>query len=144
MTKNSLRSIAGPALIMLAFAACNFSVSTARISSFKVAKDEQVTTAATEFAPKDTIYAKAEFANVPGKITATIQTIAEKAAGQTENFHIEALDKSYDLPGDGNVSYNLSPPNAGWPAGKYRLEVKMMVDGVQKDQKTAAFTVTGG
>ncbi|MDQ3821321.1 MAG: hypothetical protein M3362_27075, partial [Acidobacteriota bacterium] len=121
---------------------CSFT--TAHISSLKLSKDKEGNTEATSFAPRDTIYAKATVSNVPSKVTVKFRFITEKVEGQPENAAVEQFDKSYDLPSDGFATYYLSPPNAGWPPGKYRIEASMFTEsGEQKDQKSAAFTVSG-
>ncbi|HKC62143.1 MAG TPA: hypothetical protein VKB86_00830, partial [Pyrinomonadaceae bacterium] len=92
----------------------------------------------------DTIYAKAIVSNVPSKVTVKMRFITEKVEGQPENAPVEQFDKSFDLPGDGFVTYYVSPPTAGWPPGKYRIEASMFIEsGEQKDKKTASFTVSG-
>ena len=56
---------------------------------------------------------------------------------------IPGLEQTLDLPGSGTATYTFTPPAAGWPKGKYKLEVLMMnADGEQKDQKSASFTVS--
>ncbi|HEY9086280.1 MAG TPA: hypothetical protein VIN40_10170 [Candidatus Tyrphobacter sp.] len=119
--------------------ACSFT--TAHLTSLTVAKDSALTTPTTTFAPTDTIYAQSGVANIPGKVTMQWHLIAEHVTGQPANTPIPQVDKSFDLSSDGTSTYDLSPPTAGWPAGTYRIEVDMMVDGQQKDQKTAEFTV---
>jgi hypothetical protein len=48
-----------------------------------------------------------------------------------------------DLPGSGTATFTFTPPPAGWPKGKYKLEVVMLNEnGEQKDQKTAEFSVS--
>ena len=122
--------------------ACSFT--TAHISSLKLSKDKEGNTETTSFAPHDTIYAKATVSNVPSKVTVKLRFITEKVEGQPENAPVEQFDKSFDLPSDGVVTYYVSPPTAGWPPGKYRIEASMFIEsGEQKDQKTATFTVSG-
>jgi hypothetical protein len=77
-------------------------------------------------------------------VTVKWQLIAEKVQGQAENFHVPALDKSFDVPNSGDATYTLTPPPAGWPAGKYRIEVGMFIEsGEEKDHKNITFTVAG-
>ena len=133
----------GLALILLAASACSFT--TANISSLKLSKDEKGESETSTFAPGETIYARATVSNVPSKVTLKWQLIAEKVQGQQENYHVPQLDKSFDIPNDGVGTYSLSPPPAGWPAGKYRIEVGMFIEnGQEKDHKTTTFTVSGG
>jgi hypothetical protein len=124
---------------LVALAAC--SVSTAHLTDLKVGNDKALATTTTTFAKTDSIYASADVANTPSKVTVQWHFIAEKVAGQPPNSTIPSFDLSKDLESDGTATYNLTPPPAGWPAGTYKIEVDMMVDGAQKDQKTAEITV---
>src|SRR3954465_11179480 len=131
---------AGAVLLLAVASACSFT--TANIRSLKLAKDKEGTTEAATFGPQETIYARAIVANVPSKVTVKLRFFTEKVEGQPENAPVTAFDKSFDLPTDGEVTYFVSPPPAGWPPGKYRIEASMFVEsGEQKDQKTATFTV---
>lgn len=136
-----LNLISSVILVLAVASAC--SLTTANIRSLKLSKDKEGSTEATTFGSQDTIYARAVVANVPSKVTVKLQFIAEKVEGQAENTHVAQFDKSFDLPSDGEVTYFVSPPTAGWPPGKYRIEASMFIEsGEQKDQKTASFTVS--
>ncbi|QBB70128.1 hypothetical protein ELE36_06965 [Pseudolysobacter antarcticus] len=131
--------------MLLLITACSVSFTTSHLSSLIVSKEKDSSTEASTFGVHDTVYAKGVVSNVSGKVTLQWHLIAEKVAGQPDNFLIAALDKSFELPSDGNSSYDLSPPDAGWPAGKYRIELHMLVEsGEDKDMKSSVFTVTGG
>ena len=117
------------------------SLATAHLTDITVAKDIAFTTPTTTFAPTDAIYVRSGVANVSGKVTMQWHLIAEHVTGQPANTPIPQANKSFDFSSDGTSWYGFSPPTAGWPAGTYRIEVDMMVDGQQKDQKTAEFTV---
>jgi hypothetical protein len=130
-------------IILITANACSFT--TANIRSLKLSKDKEGTTEASTFAPKDSIYALAIVSNVPSKVTLKFRLITEKVEGQPENAPVPKFDTSVDLPSDGIGTYSLTPPPAGWPAGKYRIDVSMLIEsGEQKDQKSATFTVSGG
>ena len=134
----------GALLLATLLTACNFSVSTANLSSLKLGKDKDVTTEATSFAPQDTVYAIAVVSNNPGKVTVKFEFYLEKVEGQQDNMHVPGGDVSVDLPGSGTDDYKLSPPQGGWDKGTYRLEAKMLNEnGEQKDMKKATFTVGG-
>jgi hypothetical protein len=124
---------------LVAISAC--SVSTAHLTDLKLAKDKAMTTATDTFAPTDEVFAQSGIANNPSKATLVWHITAVNVKGQPPNTKISQLDKSFDLDSDGTSSYNITPPTAGWPVGSYQIEVDMMVDGVQKEQKTATFTV---
>jgi hypothetical protein len=126
--------------VFLLATACNFSASTAHINSVKTGKDKAMTQETATFAPTDTIYGVADIGNA-GKTKEKIRLIVVDVAGQQAG-PIAALDQTVDLESGQNANFNYSPPPAGWPAGKYKVEVSMMDDaGVQKDQKTADITV---
>jgi hypothetical protein len=61
--------------------------------------------------------------------------------GQTPG-PVPDLQSSLEVEGNKTATYNFTPPTAGWPAGKYKVEVVMVTDqGEQKDQKSANFSV---
>lgn len=129
------------ALSLIFASACSFT--TANISSLKLSRDKEGMQEATSFGPQDTIYAVARVSNVPSKVTLKLRFITEKVEGQPENAPVPQFDRSFDLPSDGHVTYYVSPPPAGWPAGKYKIEASMFIEsGEQKDQETATFTIT--
>lgn len=135
------RGVLALAVILAAplLAAC--SASTAHIGSLQVAKDKDLSSPSSSFGAHDTIYAEASADNVPSKITLNWQLVAENVKGQKPNTEIPQLDKSYDLASDGKATYDLTPPDAGWPPGTYKIIVTMDDNGTQRDQKTAEFTV---
>jgi hypothetical protein len=124
---------------LAAMTAC--SVSTAHLTDITMGTDKPVTTPTTTFAKTDTIYAKTDVANTPSKVTVQFHVIAEKVTGVAPNSPIPALDESVDLASDGTATMTMTPSANGWPSGTYKIEADMMVDGAQKDQKTAEFTV---
>ncbi|HEX8922670.1 MAG TPA: hypothetical protein VF766_14440 [Pyrinomonadaceae bacterium] len=133
--------VVGAVLLLSVASACSFT--TANISSLKLSKDKEGTTETTSFAPGDTIYAKATVSNVPSKVTLKFRVFTEDVVGQPKNATVPNFDKSFEIPSDGYVDYYLTPPPAGWPAGKYRIDVAMLIEsGEQKDQKAVSYTVT--
>ena len=81
-------------------------------------------------------------ANAPGAVKVKGLLAFEDVEGQQAG-PIPGLEKTLDLPGSGTATYSFTPPASGWPKGKYKIEVTLMDDsGVQKDQKTATFTVS--
>ncbi len=122
--------------------ACNFSASTANISSLKLGKDEAVKQETSSFAPTDTVYAVATISNAPGAVKVKGRLVIEAVEGE-QSGPIPGLEKTLDLAGDGTATFTFTPPAAGFPAGKYKVEVMMMNEqGEQKDQKSASFTVS--
>lgn len=131
----------GLCLLLVAELACNFSISTANISSLKLGKDKSVSQEASSFSTGDTIYAAAVISNSPGKVTVKGRLVVEDVAGQ-QSGPIPGLETTVDLAGSGTATFTFSPPTAGWPKGKYKMEALMLNEnGEQKDQETASFTV---
>ena len=125
--------------------ACGCEFTSANISSLKLSRDKEGTVETNTFAPGDTIYAKATVSNVPSKVTLKFRLVAEKVEGEAENLPVPGTEYSREFPTDGWATYNVTAPTRGWPAGKYRLEVRMFVEsGAQKDQRDAIFTVSQG
>ena len=132
----------GLGVLLVAALACSFSASTANISGLKLGKDKDVSREASSFGAKDTVYALATISNAPGAVKVKGRLVIEDVAGQ-QSGPIPGLEKTLDLPGSTTASFNFSPPTAGWPAGKYKLEVLLLNEnGEQKDQKAASFTVS--
>ena len=129
-------------VLLLSVAGCKVSCTTANISGLKFSKDKEGNVETNSFAPQDTIYATAAVSNAPSKVTLKFRLITEKVEGQPENQAVPNFDKSLDLPGNGYGYFTLTPPPAGWPVGRYRVEVDMLIEsGEQKDQETGTFTV---
>jgi hypothetical protein len=62
--------------------------------------------------------------------------------GQTKG-PIPGLESTLDLPSGQDATFTFSPPTAGWPKGKFTLEVVLTDDaGAQKGTKSANFTVS--
>jgi hypothetical protein len=130
-------------LMLAAAAGCKFSLTTANISGLKFSKDKEGKVETSTFAPGDTIYATATVSNVPSKVTLKFRLITEKVEGHPENQPVPNFDTSLDLPNDGYGYFTLTPPPAGWPAGRYRVEIAMLTEGgEQKDQEAGTFTVS--
>ena len=148
---HSRRSGFGLSLCLIAaFAlACKFNFSTANLSELKIGKNNDVTTEASSFGPIDTVYGKATVSNAPGKTKVKIRLLIDNLVDKIEGFKsgdlVPGMELTKELPGSGSVTFNFSPPSAGWPAGSYKVETTMMnEDGEKKDEKTATFNVTGG
>ena len=142
MRKSRLNLIVASALLLMVTLACNFSASTANISSVKIGKDRNINQEATTFEGSDPIYVIATISNAPGKVKVKGQMIVESAEGLTAG-PFPNLEKTLDLDGSGTATYSFTPPPSGWPKGKYRVEVTMMDDsGTQKDQKSVSFSVS--
>jgi hypothetical protein len=132
----------GLGILLVSAAACSFSVSTANLSSLKLSKDKSAAQETSSFAADDTIYGVAEVSNAPGKVKVKGRLIIDDVEGE-QSGPIPGLEKTVDLAGSGTATFTFSPPPAGWPKGKYKVEVLMLNEGgEQKDQKTASFDVS--
>jgi hypothetical protein len=132
----------GLGILLVSAAACSFSVSTANLSSLKLSKDKGAAQETSKFATDDTIYGVAEVSNAPGKVKVNGRLIIDDVEGE-QSGPVPGLEKTVDLPGSGTATFTFSPPPAGWPKGKYKVEVLMLNEGgEQKDQKTASFDVS--
>jgi len=130
----------GTMLLVIGASTCSFT--TANISSLKLSKNEDGSAETNSFAPKDIIYARAAVSNVPSKVSLKWRLFTEKVEGQPENSPVPQFDTTVHLERDGTGIYTLTPGTKGWPPGKYRIEVAMLVEsGEQKDQESATFTV---
>ncbi|HYV25460.1 MAG TPA: hypothetical protein VE969_09515 [Pyrinomonadaceae bacterium] len=130
------------ALLLGVALGCNFSATTANISSVKLGKDKSVSSETSTFAPGDTIYAVGTVSNSPGKVKVKGVVAFDDVSGQTAG-PVPGAEATVDLPGSGTATFTFTPPSVGWPAGKYKLEITMTDDnGKQVDHKTTAFTVS--
>lgn len=124
------------ALAVLVMPGC--SVSTANMSSLTTSKDKDGKEAATSFKAGDTIYAKAEISNNPGKVKVKFSLADPTGKAMSGG------DVSVDIDGDGAATYTL-PTTAALPAGSYKLTADMINDaGEKKDSKSATLTMTAG
>lgn len=129
-------------LLLCAALACNFSASTANISSVKLGKNQTVSQETSSFSADDTVYALATISNAPGAVKVRGRLVIEDVEGQ-QRGPVPGLETTIDLPGSGTATFTFSPPSSGWPKGKYKVEVIMLDEGgEQKDQKEADFTVS--
>ena len=132
----------GLSLLMVTVSACHFSISTANLSSLKVAKDKSASQVTSNFGTSDTVYAVAVVSNAPSAVKVKGRLAVEDVPGQ-KSGPIPQFETSVDLPGSGTATFTFSPPTAGWPKGKYKVEVFMLnEDGEQKDQKSETFTIS--
>ena len=132
-------------LMVLIVLACNFSATTANISSLKLGKDENIKTETSDFKPSDVVYAVAQISNTSDKHKVKARVLYDDVKGQDSGKVVPGLETSLDVPGAVPVTLNFTGPGKNWMAGRYKVEVTMTDDaGKQIDQKTATFNVTGG
>jgi len=140
MRKSNLNLAICSVLLLVVILAC--SMSTANLSSLKVSKDKAGSSETSTFGPNDTVYVVGTVSNAPGKVKVKGLLAFDDVAGQQPG-PIPGLEKILDLEGSGTATYTFTPPPAGWPKGKYKVEVTLMDDsGAQKDQKSATFTIS--
>ncbi|HEY6188514.1 MAG TPA: hypothetical protein VIW80_12735 [Pyrinomonadaceae bacterium] len=132
-------------LMVFIVLACNFSATTANISSLKLGKDENIKTETSDFKPSDVVYAVAQVSNTSDKHKVKARVLYDDVKGQDSGKVVPGLETSLDVPGAVPVTLNFTGPGKNWMAGRYKVEVTMTDDaGKQIDQKTATFNVTGG
>jgi hypothetical protein len=131
-------------IVLAATLACKFCFTTANISSRKVSKDKQASTATSSFGPQDTVYAVAQVSNAPDKMKLKARLLFDKVEGSKSGDPVPGAETTIDLPGSATGTFTFTPTDAGWPAGSYKVEVSLInEDGEQKDQKTETFSVSG-
>lgn len=132
-------------MIVCVALACNFSATTANISSLKLSKDRSGNPEANSFAPGDTIYAVATVSNSISAVKVRGRVLFVDVQGQQANSQVPELQTEVNLPSSGTATFHFAVSGTGWPNGRYRVEVTMFNEsGQQIDQKTAEFTVAGG
>ncbi len=136
--KRAKWTVAGLGLLLILAVACTTETA---IKSVKLGKDAAVSSETSAFATGDTVNAVAEISSA-GKVKVTGRLLIDEVEGQTKG-PIPGLEKTIDLASSGTANFTFSPPTAGWPKGKYTLEVVMTDDaGAQKGTKSANFTVS--
>ncbi len=142
MRKNRWNVALGLGFIFVAAIACNFSATTANISSLKVGKDANVGKESDSFGPNDTIYAVAVISNASENLKVTGRLSAESVEGM-DSGPIPGAEKTLDMQGAGTAKFNFTGGANGWPKGKYKLEVLMKNEaGEEKDQESVTVTVS--
>jgi hypothetical protein len=130
------------ALVLVAVVACK--AGPPAIKDLKVGKDKDVTSPANAFGAHDTVYAVANIDNPPSNGKVTGHLVIVDVPGQQAG-PIPGLEATVALTGALNqANFNFSAPTAGWPNGKYSIQVTLAdASGAQKDQKSAEFTTSG-
>ena len=132
-----------PFMLLLAVVlACNFSKTTANISGLRLGKDKEASSVVHDFSARDTIYGVAEISNVPDKVRVKGRLIVDEVEGEKPG-PIPGLEDTVDLGGSGTATFTFTPPTAGWPKGRYKMEILLLTEGgEQKDQEVASFSVS--
>ena len=128
--------IAGVALVATA---CNFSFSTANISSFKTAKDKAGTQETTAFKGGEAMHAKAVVSNA-GKVSVKFYLIADEVAGKNKGDVIPGSEVKVDLASSGTADFDVTFPPA-W-GGKFTVVADLLNEGGEKtESKSIAITL---
>jgi hypothetical protein len=142
MNPHRSRRFVAAAVLLTALGAC--SAGPPSISDLKVGKDKEVTQPATTFDAKETLYAVAKIDNPPenGKVVGRLAVV--DVAGQPAG-PIAGLELTLNLtPGMNTTMFDFSAPTAGWPDGKYKIDVTLLDGtGAEKGQKSVELTTTG-
>ncbi len=125
-------------LVFLA-TACNFSFTTASISSLNFGKNETATPPTTTFDVGDKIYAVANISGNVGKGKIKFKIILVNVPGRKPGE--EAGISDIPLQGNNSLIYFFTPPLPG----EYKIEATMVdEDGKEIDKKSGTVTVKGG
>ena len=142
MRTNRWDAVLAIAIVVAVGIACNYSASTANISSLKVGKDASVSAETDKFSSDDTIYANAVISNASEKLKVTGRLLAENVEGVPKGL-VPGAENSVDMTGSGTAKFNFTAGQRGWPKGTYTVEILMKNEaGEQKDQKTATIKVS--
>jgi len=108
------------AILISAALACGGSISTANISSAKMAADSEGTQETTVFAPDQTFYCIVELANAPDDTKLKAVWTAVEVEGEEQNVLIDEAEITAE---EGNVfTFDLTN-NGLWPVGKYKVDL---------------------
>jgi hypothetical protein len=133
-------TITALAAAFLVLQACSFS--SANMSSLTTSTDKEGKTPATSFKTGDTLYAKAQISNNPGKVKVKYYWVAEDVKGSTKGETLKGSEVSVDIDGDKSADYSL-PISPALSAGTYMLTADMLNDaGEKKGNKSVKVTIT--
>ncbi len=142
MKTGGMSRVIGLTVLLVAVGACKSGPPS--ISELTVGKDKEVTQASNAFTATETVYAVAKIENPPenGKVVGRLAIV--DVAGQQPG-PIAGLEATVSLTAGMNVAnFNFSAPTAGWPDGKYRIDVTLLDGaGAEKGQKSAEFSTSG-
>ena len=143
MKNNKWSFVIAIGMFMAVVLAC--SMSTANISSLKIATDEDGKNEAKSFKPGEKLDVVTRVSNNPGKVQLKFRILYDDVKGQTSGDSVKSLEKTLDVEGSRSTFYWIElPPKGGDLNGRYKVEVSMLNEkGEQKDQKTGTFELTG-
>jgi hypothetical protein len=123
------------AFLILTLGACNFSASTANISSAKMATDKDGKNPTKAFSPDEPFYCIVELSNAPDDTKVRAVWTAVKAEGADPNTKI---DEAKATSGSGQLQFYLSN-DGSWPTGDYKVDLYLNDD--KEPSKTLTFEV---
>jgi hypothetical protein len=123
------------AFLVLALGACNFSASTANISSAKMATDKDGKNPTKTFSPDQPFYCIVELSNAPDDTKVRAVWTAVKAEGADANTKI---DEASATSGSGQLQFTLSNQGS-WPTGDYKVD--LYLNNAKEPTKTLEFRV---
>ena len=142
MRKTDWNLLLALTVLLAVVLACNFSATTANISGLRLGKDTEASRVVHDCSARDTIYGVAEISNVPDKVRVKGRLIIDEVEGEKPG-PIPGLEDTVDLGGSGTATFTFTPPTAGWPKGRYKMEILLLTEGgEQKDQEVASFSVS--
>ena len=120
---------------------CGCGSSTPGLSNVVISKDKAGTQAASTFKADDTFYGISN-ATSAGKGKVTGRLLVEDVEGQPKG-PIPGLEQTLEVEaGTTTATFTYSPPTAGWPKGKYKIEVVLLNDkGEQVELKSGGLSV---
>jgi hypothetical protein len=124
--------------LVISTLACAFGGGEPTLSNVRTAKDQDGTQLSSAFSATDTIYVVSDLANgVTGNVVTSKWTVVS-VEGYDPGFVIDEVDITLD---EDKLAYTIyfyfEPPEGGWPAGTYQVEV--LFNGVTNS--TVQFTV---
>ena len=144
MQKSKWNLALGIGVVLAVVLACNWSASTANISSLKISKDAEGKNETSDFGPSDKIYAVAQISNNPGKQSVKFRLLYDDVKGSKSGDLVQDLEKTLVVDGSQPAIFWVTLPSGGFPNGRYKIDVVMLNEkGEQKDQKSATFNVSG-
>ncbi len=131
-------------IIVAAFSACSFNLTTANIRGLKISKDEDGKQEATNFGPGEKVYALADIANNVGTVKVRFRVLYDDVAGKEAGSALGGAEKTLDVEGSKPAIFWITLPKESFANGRYKAEVTMFaLNGDQKGQSTAVFNVEG-
>jgi hypothetical protein len=136
---NKIAKYCSVAVFTLAASACNFSFTTASISSLKTASDKAGTQETTAFKGGESLHAKAVVSNA-GKVSVKFYLLADEVPGAKKGDVVPGSEVKVDLPSSGTADFDVTFPPT-W-SGKYSVVADLLNESGEKtESKSVNFTL---